>query len=71
MAHISPRNDRVCSFMGVIVGVVTQRKDGAYQLIYMSPETLLTGLDWTEILQSPLFQHSLEALKILFLVSRP
>ena len=38
--------------------------DGAYQLIYTSPKTLLTDLDWRDILLSPLFQHSLEVLVI-------
>ena len=37
---------------------------GDYQLMYMSPETLLTDLEWRDILQSPFFQQNLEGLVV-------
>ena len=37
---------------------------GEFQLIYISPETLLTDLEWRDILQSPLFQQNLEGLVV-------
>ena len=36
--------------------------DGQYQLLYLSPETLLRDKEWREILQSPTYQENLVAL---------
>ena len=35
-----------------------------FQLIYISPETLLTDREWRDVLQSPLFQKNLVGLVI-------
>ena len=35
---------------------------GHFQLIYMSPETLVSNLEWRDMLLSPFFQENLEAL---------
>ena len=37
---------------------------GEKQLIYMSPESLLTDLDWRDIIQGPVFQANLVAIII-------
>ena len=34
---------------------------GNYQLIYISPETLLTDRQWRHVIESPLFQKNLVA----------
>ena len=38
--------------------------EGKYQLIFMSPEALLTDIKWRDMLQSPTFTENLIALVI-------
>ncbi len=38
--------------------------EGKYQLMFMSPEALLTDVKWRDILQSPIFQENLVAFVI-------
>ena len=35
--------------------------DGKYQLVYLSPEALLTNMTWRDMLQSPVYQQNLVA----------
>jgi len=37
---------------------------GKYQLVYLSPEALLTNVTWRDMLQSPVYQQNLVALVI-------
>ncbi len=43
---------------------ITEIVEGKQQLIFMSPETLLTNSKWRDIIQSPLFQENLLALVV-------
>jgi superfamily II DNA helicase RecQ len=38
--------------------------DGKYQLVYLSPEALLTNMTWRDMLQSPVYQQNLVALVV-------
>ncbi len=44
--------------------VYTEICEGKYELIFMSPEALLTDMNWWDMLQSPIFQENLVALVV-------
>ena len=43
---------------------VTEVCEGKYQLVYISPEALLTNSTWRDMSQSPIYQNSLVALVV-------
>ena len=38
--------------------------EGQYQLLFMSPETLLRDKEWRDILQSPIYQENVQLMKL-------
>ena len=43
-------------------GIEAEVCDGKFQLVYLSPEALLTNLTWRDMLLSPVYQSNLVAL---------
>ena len=43
---------------------MTEVCEGNYQLVYISPEALLTNSTWRDMLQSPIYQSNLVALVV-------
>lgn len=62
----SPKGLR-CEFVGEAQEDQQVRKDidlGKYQLVYLSPESLLTNVAWRETLRSPTYRKNLVALVV-------
>ncbi len=45
--------------LSVHASVIEEMKDGEFQILFFSPECLLTDLDWRDMLHSKVFQEQL------------
>ena len=62
--QMTERNMRAVYVGDVDSEIENEVCDGKYQLVYLSPEALLTNVTWRDMLQSPVYQQNLVALVI-------